>query len=91
MMNVLRDFQPRLYEILGITPRLLTKAQLSKELNNWFKKNNTKNYYNTGIIYINDDIISELSTLPLNTEYNSIGDGWWDFTTLVYKKWLRKI
>jgi hypothetical protein len=90
-MNVLRDFQPRLYEILEITPRLMTKAQLSKELDSWFKKNNTKNYYNTGIIYINDDIISELSTLPLNTEYNSIGDGWWDFTTLVYKKWLRKV
>lgn len=89
-MNFLRDYNPRLYEILEINPRLLSKAQLSKELNNWFKKNNTKNYYNTGIIYINDDLISELSTLPINTEYNSISDGWWDFITLVYKKWLRK-
>jgi len=89
-MNVLRDYQPRLYEILEITPRLMTKAQLSKELDSWFKKNNTKNYYNTGIIYINDDKISELTGLPINTEYISTGDGWWDFTTLVYKKWLRK-
>lgn len=41
-MNALRDYNPRLYEILEIEPRLLSKAQLSKELNNWFKKNNTK-------------------------------------------------
>ena len=89
-MNVLRDYNPRLYEILEIQPRLLSKAQLSRELNNWFKRNNIKNYYNTGIIYINDVLISELTGLPLNTEYISIGDGWWDFTTLVYKKWLHK-
>ncbi len=89
-MNVLRDYQPRLYEILEITPRLMTKAQLSKELTIWLNKNSTNNYYNTGIIYINDDKISELTGLPLNTEYTSTGDGWWNFTTLVYKKWLRK-
>ena len=38
-MNVLRDYNPRLYEILEIEPRLLSKAQLSKELYKWLKYN----------------------------------------------------
>jgi hypothetical protein len=84
-MNVLRDYNSRLYEILEIEPRLLSKAQLSRELSKWI---NTNNYSKTGIIYINDKL-NELSDIPVGTEYNEIGDGWWDFTTLVYKKWLR--
>ena len=85
------DYNPRLYEILEIEPRLLSKSQLSKVLGNWITKNNKNNYYTNGIIYINDDIISELSGLPINTQYNTISDGWWRFITLIYKKWLRKI
>lgn len=90
-MNVLRDYNPRLYEILEIEPRLMSKAHFSKALTNWLTTNNTKNYYNTGIIYINDDLISELSGLPINTQYNTSRDGWWNFITLIYKKWLRTI
>lgn len=86
-MNVLRDYNPRLYEILEIEPRLLSKAQLSKELDKWL---NINNYYKDGIIYINDKL-NELTDLPIGTNYITIGNGWWDFTTLVYKKWLRKI
>ena len=86
-MNVLRDYNPRVYKILDIEQRLISKAEFSKVLGSWINRNN---YYNTGIIYINDDIISELSGLPINTQYNPIRDGWWKFITLVYKKWVRK-
>jgi hypothetical protein len=86
-MNVLRDYNPRLYEILEIEPRLLSKAQLSKELYKWL---NTNNYWKSRIIYINNELISELTGLQLNTQYNLTGKEW-EFITLIYKKWLRKI
>ncbi len=86
-MNVLRDFQPRLYEILEITPKLMTKAHLSKELSKWLNKNN---YVTNAIIYV-DDKVSELSGLPNKTKHNEINDGWWDFVTLVYKKWVIRV
>lgn len=86
-MNVLRDYNLRVYEILDIEPRLMSKSEFSKVLSSWINRNN---YYNAGIIYINDDIISELSGLPINTQYNPIRDGWWKFITLIYKKYVRK-
>lgn len=85
-MNVPRSFNPRLYEILEIDPILMSKAQLSKYLGKWI--NNNK-YSKGSKIYVND-IINELSGLPTNTEYDQLGDGWWNFTTLVYKKWIQR-
>ena len=85
-MNVLRDYNPRLYEILEIEPRLLSKAQLSKELYKWL---NTNNYWKSGSMYINNELISEVTGLQLNTQYNLQGNEW-KFITLIYKKWLRK-
>ncbi len=82
-MNVRREFQPRLFEILEITPRLMTKAALGKELHKWLVKNH---YMRGNIIYINDDKINELCDLELHTEYTWLPDNWWPFVTLVYQK-----
>jgi hypothetical protein len=83
-MNALRNFNPRLYEILEIEHRLMSKAHLSKELSKWLNKNN---YVKNAIIYV-DEKINELSGLPNKTKHNELDDGWWDFVTLVYKKWV---
>lgn len=85
-MNALREFNPRLFEILEIEPRIMTKAHLSRELSIWLNKNN---YVKNAIIYV-DEKISELSGLPIKTKHNEVDDGWWDFVTLVYKKWVLK-
>ena len=83
-MNILRDFDPRVYEILEIEPKLMTKAHLSKELSRQLNKNN---YVKNAIIYV-DEKVSELSGLAVKTKHDEMDEGWWDFVTLVYKKWV---
>ena len=85
-MNALREYNPRLFEILQIEPRLMSKSNLSKELYKWL---NINNYFNQGIINVNDELISELTGFQLNTQHNITGKGW-EFTTKVYKKWKHK-
>ena len=82
-MNVQRDFNPILYEILSIPHGQLSKAQLSKELHIWLINNN---YIQDGVVHING-ILNEVSGIPFDMEYNIQGDNWWRFVTKVYKKW----
>lgn len=84
-MNVMRSFNPRLYEILEISPILMSKAQLSKKLHNWLKNKQ----YSLSPFIIND-ILSELTGLPINSEFDISGTAWWDFITIVYQKWIQR-
>ena len=87
-MNVRREFQSRLFEILKITPRLMSKADLDKEILEWLKRNCTNNVIHDGIVYINTDKFIELTGLPVNTQYNLRVDGWRNFVTRIYKKFI---
>lgn len=86
-MNVQRNFNPILFEILNIPARQMSKAMLSKELGKWIDNNYSKN---SGVI-TSDSILYELSNIPIGDTYNLIGDGWWNFVTKVYLKWVIRI
>ena len=82
-MNVQRSFQPRLFEILNIPPKSLSKIGLSNEVQQWMKVHGC--LQNSFPI---DAALSELTGLPEGSEYTILGSGFWDFITLIYKKWI---
>jgi hypothetical protein len=84
-MNVPRNYKPRLFQILDIPPRMLSKNQLSKEIASWLTRN-PGIYYNASIT--SNPIMYELSGIPIGNTYYTLGDGWWQLTTLIYSKWV---
>lgn len=59
-MNVQRDYNPIMFEILGCPPERISKARLSKILGRWIRDNG---YEMGGKILLNPQI-SDLTGLP---------------------------
>jgi hypothetical protein len=85
-MNVKRNYNLELFNLLDEEPGQLSKADLSKVLNNFIIENN---YYelieNTRFIVLRDERIRLLFP-PTEEPMIQIKD-WWDIVTQVYKKW----
>ena len=90
-MNVLRDFNPVLFTLLDEPIRQLSKAQLARILDKFVRLNNfeiTEN--NIRYIDCTSNIMYELTGLTeLYILYrgNVQENEWWDFVTIIYKKW----
>lgn len=86
-MDIHSRFDMQMFHILGkepvSKPAILSMSELSVLLNWWLRNND---FERDGKLILNPQI-SELSGLPDTGEFDTTGDKWWDFVTLVYNKW----
>lgn len=91
-MNVQRNYNPRLFEILGIPQTTLSKAQLSQVLTTYFLHQGlhiTDIEENTSYINNEEGHIDELTGIyePRIYTWRDGISSWWPFITKIYKKW----
>jgi hypothetical protein len=94
-MNVLRDYNPRLFEILGIPYHRASKAHLGKIIDFYVVDNNYDIHVpDTADRYIDlfPESVRELTGIYDKDRYYFFINGvpqytWWDFVTLIYKRW----
>jgi hypothetical protein len=84
-MNVTHNYDLQMFNIMGREPQQMTKSGLSCVLMYWLSFNGYKDGF---LIHLNPTI-SMLSGLEDTGTYSIEGDGWWDFVTMVYKRWKR--
>ena len=86
-MDTYSRIDAQMFQILGkdptCRPAILNKSELSVLLSWWLRRND---YERDGKIILNPSV-SELSGLPDTGEFDTTGDRWWDFVSMVFEKW----
>ncbi len=94
-MNVLRDYNPRLFDILEVPYQRLSKRELSKALERYTQNQGYEIYLADTIdkyIDLTPEPIRELTGIFDMDRYYLVVHGarhhdWWDLVTRVYKRW----
>ena len=86
-MNVKREYNAKMFEIMKIPCERITKKELSDKL--WKYLADADCFlvsHNDTCIFLTTEV-KELSGIEEDGVYSILGDKLWEFVTLVHKKW----